>query len=230
LAVAPPLLEAHCRWLRQARDVIPTLDYARAHVEGRLARRTVALTFDDGFADFAEHAMPLLRSYDLPVTMFLVARTLDEGHSGATWLRPQPNVAPATLSRRDVLELSDLGVEFGSHSWAHHDLRQLSESECLKDLRESRELLEDVLGRPVPLLAYPYGAHAPHVRRAAEAAGYRFSFTLPEGPEPLGPHTFPRVGLYRGNSVTALRVKSSSWYLGARMSSRPWEQPPTLKR
>lgn len=109
-------------------------------------------------------------------------------------------------------------MEFGSHSWAHHDLRELGEKECERDLRESRELLKDLLRVPVPLLAYPYGFHAQHVRRAAASAGHRQAPPLPASGErlPGGPAAVPRVGFYRDNSMMTFRVKARSWYLGAR--------------
>jgi peptidoglycan/xylan/chitin deacetylase (PgdA/CDA1 family) len=218
LAVTPEMFAEHCAWLARHRAVLPLDEIVELEAAGRPRRGVVALTFDDGFADFAEGALPPLLRHRLPTTMFVVAGTLDEGAGGATWLRPQPATPPATLTSAQVLELRELGVRFGSHSWAHRDLRELSEDECVRDLRDSRERLEDLLHEEVPLLAYPYGFHAPHVRSAAAAAGYRYALSLPEGPEVHGSHAAPRVGLYRGNSVTALRVKSSSWYLRARMS------------
>ena len=73
-----------------------------------------------------------------------------------------------------------------------------------------------MLGRPVRLLAYPRGRHAPHVRDAARKAGYTHAFALPEGPEPVGPYSLPRVGLYRHNGVRDLRVKLTPGYLAVR--------------
>jgi peptidoglycan/xylan/chitin deacetylase (PgdA/CDA1 family) len=112
-------------------------------------------------------------------------------------------------------------VAFESHSSTHADLTRLSYAECLADLRESREHLESVLGRPVRLLAYPRGRHAPHVRDAAREAGYTHAFALPEGPEPAGPYALPRVGIYRDNGVRDLRLKVTPAYLALR-TGRPY--------
>ena len=120
------------------------------------------------------------------------------------------------LTRDQVLEMQDAGIEFGSHSWAHHDLRTLSEEECVRDLRDSRVALEDLLKRPVPLLAYPYGLHSPHVRRAARLAGYEYALSLPEGRERSGSFAVPRVGVYRDNGLNAVRIKTARPYLGLR--------------
>ena len=114
--------------------------------------------------------------------------------------------------------MREAGITFGSHSLAHHDLTLLGEDECERDLRESRELLEDLLGHPVRWLAYPRGRHNERVRRAASRAGFTHAFTLPTGPEPRGAHALPRVGIWPKDGINALRAKTSDWYLGVRTS------------
>jgi len=218
MALPPPSFAEQCAWLAEHREVVPLTDLLDATSMGGRGRRATAITFDDGFADFASEAAPVLARHSLPVTHFLVAQTLEPGKGGADWLRPQPDPAPATMTTDQVLELQESGVRFGSHSWAHRELTELSEAECVRDLRDSRELLEDLLHEPVRLLAYPYGSHAPHVRRAADKAGYRFSFSLPAGPEANDDQAVPRVGIYRRDSMTAVRIKCSSWYMPLQMS------------
>jgi peptidoglycan/xylan/chitin deacetylase (PgdA/CDA1 family) len=112
--------------------------------------------------------------------------------------------------------MQEEGVTFGSHSYSHHDLTTLGEKECERDLRESRELLEDLLGRPVAFLAYPFGHHDRKVRRAAERAGFSHAFSLPEGREPTGRYAVPRVVVVPGNGAISLRIKASTWYLDVR--------------
>jgi peptidoglycan/xylan/chitin deacetylase (PgdA/CDA1 family) len=218
LAVEPSRFAEQCAWLARRTSVVSALEMAEAFVAGRhLPADTRSITFDDGFADFVDGALPSLLRHGLPVTMFVVAGSTLPGGGGADWLVPQPDPAPATLTGAQVRDLHERGVTIGNHSWAHHDLRQLGEAECTRDLRESRECLEDLVGAPVPLLAYPYGFHSEHVRRAAAAAGHEYAFSLPQGPEPTGPLAVPRVGIYRRNSVTGLRIKTSRFYLNARM-------------
>jgi peptidoglycan/xylan/chitin deacetylase (PgdA/CDA1 family) len=108
------------------------------------------------------------------------------------------------------------GISFESHSLSHADLTQMSFEDCVIDLRESRELLESLLGRRIRLLAYPRGRHNDVVRAAAERAGYSHAFTLPESREIGGPFSIPRVGVYRGNGLTHLRLKSARPYLRVR--------------
>jgi len=132
------------------------------------------------------------------------------------WVDTPPPWTLRTLTADQVLELHRSGVHIGSHSWAHRDLTQLGYSECVRDLRESRELLEDLLRTSVPLLAYPRGRHNAVVRQAAAAAGYTHALALPQQHEQAGRYAVPRVGVFPGNTLATLRVKSSRLYLPAR--------------
>jgi len=66
--------------------------------------------------------------------------------------------------------------------------------------------------------AYPRGKHNAIVRRAAAAAGYSRAFALPENTEIVGPHSLPRVGIFPGDGIASLRVKTDPAYLRVRHS------------
>lgn len=212
LAVTPEVFDRHCAWLAHRR-VVPLAEAGeRIDRWGRLPRGMTALTFDDGFAGLYEHAWPVLRHYGLPATVFLVAETLSPQGRAVDWAPTTPP-GTRTLDLNQVLEMQDAGISFGSHSYAHHDLIALEAAECERDLRESRVMLEDLLKRPVPHLAYPRGLHDDTVHRAAEAAGFTHAFSLPEGPEEVSRYAIPRAVIIPGNGVPTLRFKTSRLYL-----------------
>lgn len=220
LAVTPAEFARHGQWLAAFRRVLD-LPHAVAALDGRcrLPAGTTAITFDDGYRCVYEHAFPVLRRLRLPATVFLVASTLPDGAAVERVTgQPRSPCAVPTLTLDQVLEMQDAGVRFGSHSWAHADLTTLSEAECERDLRTSRVALEDHLGRSVPFLAYPWGRHADHVRRAARRAGYTHSFTVPGRREAPGPHAVPRVAVEAGTGLAALGLKTSRRYVAARSS------------
>jgi peptidoglycan/xylan/chitin deacetylase (PgdA/CDA1 family) len=220
LAVDPESFEQQCAWLAGSRQVISLTDAVnRLDATGRLPRGQVALTFDDGFEALYEHMLPVLKRYRLPATVFLVAQTLTPAGQQVDWVDTPPEYQLTTLSRDQVLQMQSEGVDFQSHSYAHLDLTSLSFDDCVRDLRDSKEMLETLLGRPVPLLAYPRGRHDDGVRAAAARAGYSHAFTLPEGREAPGPYSVPRVGIYRGNSMRNVRVKTARSYLKVRTGS-----------
>jgi peptidoglycan/xylan/chitin deacetylase (PgdA/CDA1 family) len=217
MAVAPEAFAHHCAWLAGSRRMVD-LDTAVAQMDasGRLPRRTGALTFDDGFASVFDEAFPLFRRHSIPATVFLVTETLTTGGRAVDWVDDAPAETLRTLTPDQVLEMQAAEVRFGSHSHEHRNLTALGEDECVRDLRQSRELLEDLLRQPVRHLAYPRGLHDEHVRRAAARAGFTHGFTLPQAREPTGPLAVPRVGVYRGNGLLTLRAKASPAYLRLR--------------
>lgn len=160
-----------------------------------------------------------MQRFNLPAVMYVVAGAITAEGVPVNWITGlDPAKAPPLLTADEVRELHDRGWEIGSHSMAHRDLPTLSEAECLADLRESRELLSDLIGADVTTLAYPFGRHSAHVRRAAERAGYDLAFALPEGPEVGGRFAVPRTGIYRGNRPWTFRAKINPLYSSVRTS------------
>jgi len=231
LALRPEEFAAHCAWLARHRTVVP-LEVALAQMtpRGRLPRGMVALTFDDGLLQLQEQVFPVLERHRLPATVFLVTGTLTpEGHA-VDWVDTPPPWPLQTLGVDLVLEARDRGFAFASHSWSHRNLPELTPQECLQDLTNSRELLEDLLGQPVRYLAYPRGRHDAMVRAATRRAGFTHGLALPEGPEDPGPYAVPRAGLFPGNGAAVLRAKTSRRYQVLRQSRvYPWVRA-TLKR
>jgi len=211
-ALARDNFATHCRWLRDRRTPVGLAEsLPRVSRTGRLPGRMVALSFDDGFRDVYETAWPVMMRYELPVTVFLVARTLVEDDPQVDWV---PGGTPETvrvMTASQVLELHSAGVMFGSHGYSHLPLTALSEEECEQELRTSREIIEDVLHDPVRLVAYPHGQDNEMVRRAARNAGYAFGLRTARRATRTSKYSIPRVGIYRSTDTRSLRVKLSRW-------------------
>lgn len=221
LSVPPTLFERQCKWLARHRDVLPLERAAAiARPSGALPRATSAVTFDDGLDSLYEHAWPVLQRHGIPATIFLVAETLTPEGREVDWVDEPPPGGLKTLTREQVLEMRDAGMAFGSHSYAHRDLIELTDEECRRDLTRSKEVLEDLLDDPVRLLAYPRGLHNERVQVAARRAGYEYAFGTSKPPSVRGPLAIPRIGVYPGNPPSSLWLKSSSLYPPVRTSKR----------
>ncbi|WP_013334356.1 trifunctional glycosyltransferase/class I SAM-dependent methyltransferase/polysaccharide deacetylase [Gloeothece verrucosa] len=133
-----------------------------------LPGRALALTFDDGYLDFFEYAWPLLKKYGFTATVFLVSERIGYDNSwDATY-----GEKIALMGWREIQQLADQGVVFGSHSATHPSLIRLSYSSVIAQASRSRMLLERQLGIPIKTFAYPYGDYNPIVQHLIEACGY----------------------------------------------------------
>jgi peptidoglycan/xylan/chitin deacetylase (PgdA/CDA1 family) len=135
-----------------------------------LPERAVVLTFDDGFADFHERALPLLRRYGCTATLFVTTGWIADAGRRAAGRRPG-----RMLTWSQITEAASNGIEIGAHSHCHAQLDQLGRNRLYAELTVSKELLEDALGTSVPGLAYPFGYSSAQVRRAATETGYAYA-------------------------------------------------------
>jgi peptidoglycan/xylan/chitin deacetylase (PgdA/CDA1 family) len=131
--------------------------------------RTAVITVDDGFADFAENGWPELASRGMTATLYATTGTVG-GRS--TWLAPLGAGHLPMLSRQQLRDLADDGCEIGAHSVNHPQLDCLRRDEAQREVRDSKDELEQLLGRPVTTFAYPHGHHDRHVRQMVVDAGF----------------------------------------------------------
>lgn len=156
----PSLFERQLRHLKDAAyNVVSFADLVEAMRAGtKMPPGTVSITFDDGWRDNYDLALPIIRRFDLPVTIFLVSGRIGlEGYLG--W--------------EEIREMRESGVRFGAHSISHPRLTEIPHEDARREIAESKKVIEDGLGEEVPLFCYPYGFFNRRVRDLVEEAGYR---------------------------------------------------------
>jgi peptidoglycan/xylan/chitin deacetylase (PgdA/CDA1 family) len=135
----------------------------------------VALTFDDGFENFATIVWPILRDRNLPASVYVATDWVGRDNA---W-----DPADARIPRMSLMDwptLADLareGLEVGSHTRSHPRLPSLSDADLDRELGEARETITARLGREVMGLAYPYGDYDARVATATQRAGYEYALT-----------------------------------------------------
>lgn len=164
LSVSVGRLAGQLDRLAQAGFAAVPLELATRYAGPGEGRRYV-ITFDDGYRDNLELALPILLARSLPAIMFIVSRRL--GQTSAWDADARPLLSPA-----EVRKWHSAGMLVGSHSRTHRRLTQLTDAELRDEVRGSKADLEDLLGEEVRFFAYPY--HDLDARVAAEvvAAGY----------------------------------------------------------
>ena len=170
LRVHPDTFDRHLRHLR--RRGLRGVSMAEWLAAGRRgeASRLVALTFDDGYRDFIEYAMPIMARHGMTGTVYVVSGKLA---GTSDWVVGGPDAPLMTAD--DVRAAAAAGHEVSSHTTTHARLDHLSAAELGPEVAESRSVLEDVTGRPVPGLAYPYGAFDDAAVSAVREAGYEYA-------------------------------------------------------
>ena len=187
----------------------------------------MAITFDDGFASVLELAFPILSSLEMVATVFVVTDLVDAGKP-LDWPGIEQGGGPDRdvrgLSWAQLEQLADAGWEVGSHTRTHPRLTQLDDETLADELRGSRAACERALGRPCRSLAYPFGDVDTRVVEAAREAGYEAAASLPTGVVGESALEWPRIGVYRKDSLRRFRLKVSPTVLRVREALAPVER------
>ena len=193
LSVDAATFRRHVTWLSSGRVRVMTIPQL---AEFGPDTDAVALTFDDGFANFATVAWPLLREHGLPATVFVVT-----DHVGATnaWERSAGGAIPILpLLGWDALgQLAAEGATIGSHSRTHPHLTALDRERLVDEVAGSAALLRARLGGTAAIFAYPYGAVNDRVAALVRDT-YRWGCTTALRPlEPgVSAHLLARLDMY----------------------------------
>jgi peptidoglycan/xylan/chitin deacetylase (PgdA/CDA1 family) len=164
----------------------------------RRARRLVGITFDDGYLNVLEAALPQLKRRGFTATVFVIAGRL----SGTNDWAKGPSFP--LLSGSQVCELADAGMEIASHSMTHVRLAGLPTSQLQAEVSGSRASLGELMGAPVRGFAYPYGSMDATARRAVKDAGYEYACAVETPLAEFGIMALPRV--YVGQRDKAARM------------------------
>lgn len=178
-SATPELFEEHLRWMAESCLFIPLSQVLNETRQCDDARPRVAITFDDGYADNYEFALPLLQKYRVPATFFLTAGLIERKSEVVARFQQQRRCgfeAIVPLSWNQVIEMQRTGMEIGAHTFSHRNLAGLNYTETLIELGTSKDLIEERTGVQVKAMAYPFGKPQRHFNEmtteVARTCGY----------------------------------------------------------
>lgn len=204
-------LERQLVALTKRRRVVPLADAVESlgrWESGDLA----AITFDDGYRDCVELALPLLRAKRLHATLFVPAGWLGKRNAWDT-KRPQREI----LTARELRELDPDSITIGAHGLTHTRLSRMPVRQLHAETSVARKVLEDACGRAVTLYAYPYGQRDDFdvaAERAVQEAGFiaACSTRFGRGSRPVDRFRLRRVGVEPCDSLTRVEGKLDGAY------------------
>jgi peptidoglycan/xylan/chitin deacetylase (PgdA/CDA1 family) len=179
LTVSPEVFRRQIEWLAEhgytgihAADWLAWIERGTA-----LPEKPILITFDDGYSDLVDKAIPVLEEFGFKATIFIVSQ-----HIGAasTWDAALGHPSRPLMTAEQVRECPSHGIEIGAHSRTHPDLRTLTDTALRTELEGCRSELTELMGFPVNTLAYCFGFQNEQVRKRAGET-YDLSFSCKPG-------------------------------------------------
>lgn len=230
---SPDNFRAHMQWLAEnGWKTLSTDEFAQALASGVVPKKSVLVTFDDGYLDNWVYAHPVLKEFGQRATLFLITGWIGDGplrpHAGQSGVPEVPTHSQAMAAaaegklddaflRWSEVEAMQAAGTFDYHSHTHSHTRwdrqiadQAARDRALADdLAASRTTLAARLGNATPHLCWPQGYYDAAYQRVAVAAGFTHLYTTEHGVvrRDTDPTRIPRL---------VIKDKPAKWF-GGRM-------------
>lgn len=161
LIVSPEDFERQMNFLKKGNYDVLTLDEYADLLKQRKKpkRKSVVITFDDGYRDNFTYAFPVLQKYKFPATIFIVM----------DWVGKEEMM---DWEQIEQLSKSDL-IEIGSHGLTHCELTKVDQGRIVNEIKEAKQLLETRLDKKIKFFCYPCGLFSPLIKEVTRRSGYK---------------------------------------------------------
>jgi len=226
LCVTPARFAEQLAWLAdhglRGVSMAELVDAMRAGQE----RGLVGITFDDGYVNVLENAVPELLRRGFTATTFILSGLLGKV---SEWEDMKPRWPLMTADQ--VVEVAAAGMEIGSHTATHPYLRGIAADRLKAEVSGSKSDLTELIGKPVRGLAYPYGKQDAPARRAAVDAGYDYACAVETPPADLGIMALPRIIFSQRDGARRMSAKKAFFrgYTAALGTRRMLSYNPTAR-
>lgn len=143
-------------------------------VEGKLTlpSKPIIITFDDGYLDTLENAIPVLLDFNMRAVIFVMG---NRKLKTARWDELDDFDSCPLMTDDQIRKVQKMGFEIGAHSLDHLPLTELSHKDIVYEVNSSKEALEDVLEKPIQTFSYPYGSVDERIKKVVSDAGFLFA-------------------------------------------------------
>jgi peptidoglycan/xylan/chitin deacetylase (PgdA/CDA1 family) len=213
LYLSPEKFHLHLKILERHGYLGVSMEEGLPFLRGEKRGRIAILTFDDGYLDTFEEALPALLDRRFTATCYFVAGGLGGFNA---WDSDEVRVRKPLMDLHRARRWLAAGMGVGSHTVSHPRLTQLDRHSMQREIFESKTMLEQALGIPVDHFCFPYGDHDAACVGAVTEAGYSTAVTTRRGVVRCGAnlHALPRVGNSGKRSANIFRARTLLWALG----------------
>lgn len=174
--MTPTKFEMQLQWIINNGFTIIPLQQAVSYLAGKtntLPKKSVVLTFDDGWQSDYTYLYPIIKKYKVPVTLFIYPGAISTTKHFLTW--------------DELTELQKSGFfNIQGHTFTHPNFKQEKKHLSAErynqllthELVDSKKILEEKMQKPITLLAWPFGIYNNDLEDAAKKAGYTMAFTI----------------------------------------------------
>ncbi|MHC4805775.1 MAG: polysaccharide deacetylase family protein [Planctomycetota bacterium] len=149
--------------------------------------KKICITFDDGYESVYTRAFGVLQKYHFTTVVFLVADCINKT---CLWCKDSESI----LRTEQIKKMAEAGIDFGSHSFSHRSLVELDTEELEKEVKGSKTVLEELLGKQIESFSYPYGAFNETVKKMVQQT-YKVAFSTKKGISDIQGFALPRIDM-----------------------------------
>lgn len=224
-ALSPAKFRRQMEFLKRRRYTAISLNdihrYFPGYTTNGFPEKSVAITFDDGYMDNYENALPVLKEFNYPATIFIVSGLVGKTNK---WMMSENYPERPLMGWREIEEVKKNGITIGSHTMNHPRLSHLKFHDAKKEVEDSKRYLEDRLGVAIDHFAYPYGDMNESIIDMVREAGYKTACSTRSGfnSENVNLFQLRRIEIYGTDSLRQFARKltfgtnDGSFFLPAR--------------
>jgi peptidoglycan/xylan/chitin deacetylase (PgdA/CDA1 family) len=209
--VHPEMFKMQMDYLRKNFNIV-TLDEICNYVikNRRLPKKSVSITFDDGFNNVYENAYPYFKEHKLPASIFITTEYVQK------WI-VMNHTQFKMLNWNQIKEMNKNDITIGSHTVTHPHLKKISFEKARNEIYQSKEIIQKELGNKVKYFAYPRGEYNNRIVNLVKAYGFHCAFIASEGTIRMGDHPLllNRVDIDSSITFWMFKIKLSyaiDWY------------------